>query len=65
MGSRFFLKMSSKIRETTIYAPLIKAILSTENLKSINKPNNAVPNAVEKTIKAVVKAFIDPRCFTP
>ena len=36
-----------------------------ENSLSIKKPNKAVPNAVEKTIKAVVKAFIDPIYLTP
>ena len=40
-------------------------ICSIENPISIKKPNNAVPKAVAKTIKAVVKAFIDPMCFTP
>ena len=29
------------------------------------KPNKAVPNAVENTINAVVKAFIDPIYLTP
>ena len=32
---------------------------------SINKPKTAVPNAVEKTIKAVVSALIEPINFTP
>ena len=32
---------------------------------SIKKPNIAVPKAVEKTIKAVVSALIDPIYFTP
>jgi hypothetical protein len=32
---------------------------------SIKKPNKAVPKAVAKTIKAVVKALIDPRYLTP
>ena len=32
---------------------------------SIKTPNKAVPNAVENTINAVVKALIDPICFTP
>ena len=41
------------------------AIFSIVKPKSINTPNNAVPNAVEKTINAVVKAFIEPMCFTP
>ena len=43
----------------------IRAICSIENPVSINKPNNAVPKAVEKTIKAVVKAFIEPMNLTP
>ena len=43
----------------------IKAICSIEKPLSINIPNKAVPNAVEKTIKAVVKALIDPMYFTP
>jgi hypothetical protein len=32
---------------------------------SINMPKTAVPKAVEKTINAVVKAFILPIYFTP
>ena len=32
---------------------------------SINKPKTAVPKAVENTIKAVVKALIDPINLTP
>ena len=32
---------------------------------SIKRPNNAVPKAVEKTINAVVKAFIEPIYLTP
>ena len=42
-----------------------KAICSIEKPWSIKKPNKAVPNAVEKTIRAVVKALIDPINFTP
>ena len=45
--------------------PEIIDIFSIEKPLSIKNPNNAVPNAVAKTIKAVVKAFIDPMCFTP
>ena len=41
------------------------AIWSIEKPLSINSPNKAVPNAVEKTINAVVKALIDPINFTP
>jgi hypothetical protein len=36
-----------------------------ENPRSINNPNKAVPNAVENTIRAVVRALIDPIYFTP
>ena len=39
-------------------SPIVKPI-------SINNPNKAVPKAVANTIKAVVKALIDPRYFTP
>ena len=48
-----------------MYMPDTKAIFSIENPLSIIKPNTAVPKAVENTIKAVVKAFIDPINFTP
>ena len=42
-----------------------KAIFSIEKPLSIKSPNTAVPNAVEKTMKAVVKALIDPINLTP
>ena len=45
--------------------PEIDAISSIEKPQSINKPNNAVPNAVAKTIKEVVRAFIEPINLTP
>ena len=48
-----------------MYIPDTKAIFSIEKPLSIIKPNTAVPKAVENTIKAVVKAFIDPINFTP
>ena len=48
-----------------MYMPDTKAIFSIENPLSIIKPNTAVPKAVENTIKAVVKALIDPINFTP
>ena len=41
------------------------AICSIEKPLSINKPNKAVPKAVEKTINAVVRALMDPIYFTP
>ena len=40
-------------------------IFSIDKPLSIKKPNSAVPNAVAKTIKAVVKALMDPICLTP
>ena len=51
--------------ELKIYAPEITAIPSIVNPWSIKTPNNAVPNAVENTINAVVKAFIEPMYLTP
>ena len=48
-----------------MYVAEIKEICSIENPESIKIPNIAVPKAVAKTIKAVVRAFIDPKCFTP
>ena len=43
----------------------MEAICSIEKPLSINNPNKAVPKAVEKTIRAVVRALIDPIYFTP
>ena len=48
-----------------MYMPDTKAIFSIEKPLSIIKPKTAVPNAVENTIKAVVKALIDPINLTP
>ena len=45
--------------------PETAAIFPTVKPISIKNPNNAVPKAVANTIKAVVKALIDPRYFTP
>ena len=41
------------------------AISSIEKFQSIRIPNKAVPKAVEKTINAVVRALMEPICFTP
>ena len=41
------------------------AISPTVKPISIKKPNKAVPKAVANTIKAVVKALMDPRYLTP
>ena len=60
-----FLTIKSSINEIKIYAPDTKDICSIEKPKSIKTPNKAVPKAVEKTIKAVVNALIEPMCFTP
>ena len=48
-----------------MYIPAIIEICSIEKSKSIKIPNNAVPKAVENTINAVVRALIEPMCFTP
>ena len=48
-----------------IYIKDTNAIPSMEKPLSIKKPNQAVPNAVEKTIHAVVNALIDPMYLTP
>ena len=44
--------------DTTAISPTVKPI-------SIKNPNKAVPKAVANTIKAVVKALMDPRYLTP
>ena len=41
------------------------AICSIDKPLSISIPNNAVPKAVAKTIKAVVNALIEPIYLTP
>jgi len=46
------------VPDTTAISPTVKP-------KSIKYPNKAVPNAVANTIKAVVKALMDPRYLTP
>ena len=56
---------NNEIIEINIYEPETKAICSIEKSLSIRIPKRAVPNAVEKTIRAVVRAFIAPICFTP
>ena len=53
------------IIEAKIKVPETTAICSIEKPISIRKPNKGVPNAVENTINAVVKAFIDPIYLTP
>ena len=51
--------------DNDMYEPDINEICSIEKPLSIRKPNSAVPKAVAKTIKAVVKAFIEPIYLTP
>ena len=48
-----------------MYVAPKKAIFSIVNPLSINKPNTAVPKAVENTINAVVNALILPMNLTP
>ena len=52
-------------KDKLMYPMLTRDINSTVNPLSIKIPKIAVPKAVEKTIKAVVKALIDPINFTP
>ena len=65
IGFNEFLIINKRTSEKTIYIAAIKAIFSMEKPLSINSPKTAVPNAVEKTIKAVVNALIEPIYFTP
>tara|TARA_Y100000768_G_scaffold353918_1_gene306585 strand:+ start:308 stop:559 length:252 start_codon:yes stop_codon:yes gene_type:complete len=65
IGLSLFLIKKRKTSAVDIYIPEIVAICSIEKPLSIKKPNRAVPNAVENTIKAVVNAFIDPIYLTP
>ena len=65
IGSKLFLINIKRASEKTIYMAAIKAIYSIEKPLSINNPKTAVPKAVENTIKAVVKALIEPINFTP
>ena len=51
--------------DANIYIPENIDICSIEKPASIKIPNNAVPKAVANTIKAVVRAFIDPIYLTP
>ena len=60
IGSKVFLIIIKRANEKTIYMAAIKAIFSIEKPLSISNPKIVVPNAVEKTMKAVVKAFIEP-----
>ena len=48
-----------------MYAPPTNAIFSMVKPLSVKSPNTAVPNAVEKTIKAVVRALMLPIYLTP
>ena len=51
--------------DMNIYIPENTDICSIEKPASIKIPNKAEPKAVANTIKAVVRAFIDPIYFTP
>ena len=48
-----------------MYNPETIEICSIEKPLSIRIPNNAVPKAVDNTIRAVVSALIEPIYFTP
>ena len=51
--------------DVNIYIPENIDICSIEKPASIKIPNKAEPKAVANTIKAVVRALIDPMYFTP
>ena len=57
--------MKRASNEINRYIPATIDMCSIENPISIKIPNNAVPMAVEKTISAVVSAFIEPMYLTP
>ena len=65
IGFNEFLIINKRTSEKTIYIAAIKAIFSMEKPLSINSPKNAVPNAVESTMNAVVIALMEPINFTP
>ena len=65
IGFKFFLIKNNEIIETEIYAAETKEICSIEKPLSIKMPNIAVPNAVANTIKAVVRALMEPIYLTP
>ena len=65
IGSKLFLINIKRASEKTIYIAAMKAIYSIVKPLSINNPKTAVPKAVENTMKAVVKALIEPINFTP
>ena len=57
--------MNNNTIDKKMYVPEIMEMFSIVKPLSIKVPNNAVPKAVANTIKAVVKALIEPICFTP
>ena len=56
---------NKRVSDKEIYVKATKAIFSILNPWSIKMPKRAVPKAVEKTIKDVDKAFIEPMYLTP
>ena len=65
IGFKFFLIKNKEIIEAKIYAAETREICSIEKPLSIKMPNTAVPKAVAKTIKAVVRALMEPMYLTP
>ena len=65
VGSIFPLIESYRNKENITYNDEISIMVSIEDPVSIKNPNKAVPNAVEKTIVAVVNALIEPIYLTP
>ena len=57
--------MNNNTIDKKMYVPEIMEMFSIVKPLSIKVPNNAVPKAVAKTIKAVVRALIEPMYLTP
>ena len=57
--------MNNNTIDKKMYVPEIMEMFSIVKPLSIKVPNNAVPKAVANTIKAVVRALIEPIYLTP
>ena len=57
--------MNNNTIDKKMYVPEIMEMFSIVKPLSIKVPNNAVPKAVANTIKAVVRALIEPMYLTP
>ena len=63
--------LADKVSGKSIRTPILELMkidfpdFDSEKFLSIKNPKSAVPKAVENTISAVVRAFIEPIYFTP